>query len=269
MTDPGLRQGSVERGDCRIHYAVSGRNHAPALLLVNPLGASLDVWSEQRAGLERAFRVIRLDARGHGKSVLPHGEPSPCTIDDLLADALAVLDAVHAPRAHWCGLSLGGMVAMRAAVSTPERVGKLVLANTTAHLPPPSMWDERIATVLRSGMGPIAEAVPQRWFTPGFVERSPAVVERVVAMVRATQPRGYAQACAAIRDMDQRATLHDILAPTLLLAGARDPSTPVEHAEALLDGIRGSDLRVLDASHLSCVEDAEEFTGALLDFLRD
>jgi 3-oxoadipate enol-lactonase len=88
-------------------------------------------------------------------------------------------------------------------------------------------------------------------------------------MVRSTQPRGYAQACAAIRDMDQRSTLGDIVAPTLVLAGARDPSTPVEHAEALLDGIRGSDLRVLDAAHLSCVEDAEEFTGAVLDFVRD
>ena len=146
---------------------------------------------------------------------------------------------------------------MRAAVAAPARVARLVLANTTAHLPPPSMWDERIATVLRVGMGPIAEAVPQRWFTPGFVERSPAVVERIVAMVRATQPRGYAQACAAIRDMDQRSSLGGITAPTLLLAGARDPSTPVEHAEALLEAIPGSDLRVLDASHLSCVEDAE------------
>jgi 3-oxoadipate enol-lactonase len=269
LTEPAIQLGFAERGDCRIQYAVSGRNHAPALLLLNPLGANLDVWSEQRAALERVFRVIRFDARGHGGSALPKGEPSPCSIDDLLGDALAVLDALRVPRAHWCGLSLGGMIAMRAAVASPERVGRLVLANTTAHLPPASMWDERIATVLRAGMGPIADALPQRWFTPGFVERAPAAVERVVVMVRSTQPRGYAQACAAIRDMDQRSTLGDIVAPTLVLAGARDPSTPVEHAEALLDGIRGSDLRVLDAAHLSCVEDAEEFTGAVLDFVRD
>lgn len=269
MTEPDVLQGFVERGDGRIRYAVSGRNHAPALLLLNPLGANLDVWAAQRPSLERLFRVVRLDARGHGGSRLPPGEPAPCAIDDLLADALAVLDVLRIPRAHWCGLSLGGMIALRAAVAAPDRVARLVLANTAAHLPPASMWDERIATVLRAGMGPIADALPQRWFTPGFVERSPAAVERIVAMVRSTQPRGYAEACAAIRDMDQRPTLGEVGAATLVLAGARDPATPVEHAEALLDGIRGADLRVLDAAHLSCVEDAEEFTGAVLEFLRD
>ena len=248
---------------------MSGRNHAPALLLLNPLGASTEVWSEQRPAFDRLFQVVRLDARGHGASRLPPGEPAPCAIDDLLADALAVLDALKVHRAHWCGLSLGGMIAMRAAVAAPERIGRLVLANTTAYMPPASMWDERIATVLRAGMGPIADALPQRWFTPGFVDRAPATVERIVAMVRATQPRGYAQACAAIRDMDQRATLGGITAPTLVVAGARDPATPPEYAEALLDGIRGSDLQVLDAAHLSCVEDAGEFTGAVIDFLRD
>jgi 3-oxoadipate enol-lactonase len=264
-----VQPGFVERDGVRLHYVVSGRNHAPALLLLHPLGASLEVWSRQMPEFERFFRVVRYDARGHGKSVLPEGAPEPRSIDDLADDALAVLDALRIERAHWCGQSLGGMVAMSAARRVPRRVTRLVLANTSPFLPPASMWDERIETVRQSGMDPIAEAVPPRWFTPGFIERAPEAVERVVAMVRATQPRGYAEACGAIRDMDQREAIAAITAPTLVITGAQDPATPLEHSEELVARIPGADLVVLDASHLANVEQPEDFTAAVVDFLRD
>jgi 3-oxoadipate enol-lactonase len=88
-------------------------------------------------------------------------------------------------------------------------------------------------------------------------------------MVRATQPRGYAEACGAIRDMDQREAIAAITAPTLVITGAQDPATPLEHSEELVARIPGADLVVLDASHLANVEQPEDFTAAVVDFLRD
>jgi 3-oxoadipate enol-lactonase len=256
----------VDREGFRLHYAMSGRNHAPPLLLLHPLGATMDVWAPQLPQLEPYFRVIRYDVRGHGRSEVPAGEPTPRTLADYADDAL---DAPPPPRAHWVGLSLGGQTAMWAATRHAGRVRRLVLANTGPHLPPASTWDERIATALSQGMGPIADAVPGRWFTAAFREREPGQVAKTVEMVRGTQPRGYAEACAALRDADLRESLAGIVAPTLIVAGAQDVATPVEHAEAMHAGIPGSDLLVLDASHLSNVEQPEDFGRALVDFLRD
>lgn len=264
-----MQTGFVERDGCRLHYAVSGRNHAPPLLLLHPLGASLEVWAPQLPRLEPHFRVIRFDVRGHGKSELDFGPPAARTMADYAADAVAVLDAARAPRAHWCGLSLGGQAAMWAALHHAGRVRRLVLANTAPHLPPASNWDERIAIALREGMGPLAEAVPARWFTAGFRERETAMVARIVEMVRGTMPRGYAEACGALRDTDLREAIAGIALPTLVIAGAQDVATPVDHSEYMALRIAGSDLLVLDASHLSNVEQPEDFGQALVDFLRD
>lgn len=264
-----MQTGFVDREGFRLHYAMSGRNHAPPLLLLHPLGATMDVWAPQLPQLDPYFRVIRYDVRGHGKSEVPPGAPTPRTLADYAEDALAVLDAARAPRAHWVGLSLGGQTAMWAATRHAGRVRRLVLANTGPYLPPASNWDERIATALSQGMGPIAEAVPGRWFTAAFREREPDLVARTVEMVRGTQPRGYAEACGALRDADLRDSITGILAPTLIIAGAQDVATPVEHAESMNAGIPGSDLLVLDASHLSNVEQPEDFGRALVDFLRD
>ena len=248
---------------------VSGRSHAPALLLLNSLGGTVEMWAPQLPRLEKLFRVIRFDARGHGRSVLPDGEPATRGIGDYAADALAVLDALRITRAHWCGLSMGGMVAMWVAANWPERVARLVLACTAAWMPPPESWDQRIATVQSAGLAPIAEANAGRWFTEGFRHGHAEVVEKILAGVRGTQRRGYVEACRAIRDMDQREALARIAAPTLVIAGARDPGILPEQAEALAAAITGADLCMLDAAHLANVEQADDFGAALVDFLHD
>lgn len=257
-----------------IHHEVSGRNHAPALVLLHPLGASLGVWDAQRAEFERFFRVIRIDLRGHGASRLESGHAdaasaADCSMQNLLDDVLEVLDALGIERAHWCGVSIGGVIALQAAVSAPRRVLRLVLANTAAAFPPASAWDERIATALEQGLAPLLAAVPQRWFSPALRERDPQTVQRIVSLLETTQVRGYVEACRALRDVDLASRLGEVQAPTLVIAGALDPSLPIERAEALAAGIAGADLLVLDAAHLSNVEQAEDFTVAVRDFLRD
>ncbi len=260
---------TLARGDSSLHYIVSGRRHGPAVLLVHALGTSLDVWAPQLETLNRRFRVIRLDLRGHGRSGALAGAPRPCTMADLADDAIAVLDATGVVRAHWCGLSIGGMIAMWAAAAAPQRVGKLVLAATTAHFPPPEAWQERIDTALRDGLSGLAAGAAERWFTAEFRQREPEVVQRTVEAFARTSVGGYVECCAAIRDMDQRDRIAQIHAPTLVVAGASDPATTVQHAQFLVEQIPGADLRVLDAAHLCNVEQPVEFGDALVEFLGD
>ena len=264
-----MLRGSIEHSGSNINYTVSGRNHAPALVLLHPLGASSAVFDAELEYFERFFRVIRCDMPGHGGSSVPSQAPRVRTIADLAGDVCAVLDAQGVPRAHWCGVSIGGMIALHVAAHAPQRVFRLVPANTAAYMGPPESWDERIAKVHADGMQGIVAGVAARWFTPEFVVRQPELVERIVELVRGTDPRGYLEACAAIRDMDLRSSLAAVQAPTLLIAGARDVSTPPERAEEIRASIVGADLAVLDAGHLACVELAKEFAVTVTEFLRE
>lgn len=253
---------------------MSGRNHAPALVLLHPLGASSGTWQLQLAEFERFFRVVCVDLRGHGGSRVKdgasqHAAPRACTLQDLADDALDVLDVLGIDRAHWCGLSIGGVMALQVAVTAPRRVLRLVLANTAAVFSPPSMWDERIETARTQGLAPLWAAIPERWFSAGYRARETAEVERIKSLWVDTQVQGYIEACSALREVDLRPRLVEVQAPTLVISSAQDLATSIERADELADGISGADLLVLDAGHLSNVEQAAEFTAAVVDFLRD
>jgi 3-oxoadipate enol-lactonase len=117
-------------------------------------------------------------------------------------------------------------------------------------------------------MAAVADTVVGRWFMPRFHETRPSEVERFRAMLLGTDPESYARCCEAIRDMDLRDDLPSIVAPTIVIAGAEDPSTPVEHAETIVGGIAGSRLVVIpDAAHLANVEQADAVNDAVLEHL--
>lgn len=251
--------------DAQLRCEHSPRPGAPALLLINSLGCSLEMWDDQLTALQDKFEVIRYDVRGHGKSTI--GTRSELTIDRLARDALAVLDACGIARAHLCGLSLGGMTAMHIAKEWPDRVLKIALCNTAPHMPPRENWQTRISLVLSQGTASVTEAVIGRWFTPEFRAAEPEKVDRIRQMLLAADPMGYAACCAAIRDMDQREAIKSISATTLVIGGTRDPGTTPADAELIARSIVGSKLVMLEAAHLSNVERAPEFTAALLEFL--
>ncbi len=240
-----------------LHYECHGGRDRAALLLLHALGSSLAMWDDQISRLARHFHVIRYSMRGHGESLID-GAPD-LDIDALASDACAVLDALAIPRAHWCGISLGGMTAMRVARRFPERVDRLVLANTAVNLPPPSIWTERMALVREHGMAPLADATMERWFTTTFRRRDPGAVAGIRSIFLATRPQGYAAACAVLRDVDLRADLPFIRAPTLAIAGAHDAGTPPV--------IPGAQIVMLDAAHLSNIEARDSFTAAVLAHL--
>ncbi len=249
---------------CRIHYRLDGPGDAPVLLLSNSLGTAMGMWDLQLSAFASRFRVLRYDSRGHGDSDAPAG---PYTIERLGQDALDLLDALGIDRAHVCGVSKGGMVGMWLGTRAPDRVGRLALCNTSARMEPASAWDGRIRAVREGGMAAVTDAVLARWFTPAFREARADRVEPVRRMLLATPSEGYAACCAAIRDMDQRETIRAIRAPTLVVVGAHDPSTPPEHGRLVADRIPGARLVTLPAAHLSNIEAASAYNEAVLDFL--
>jgi 3-oxoadipate enol-lactonase len=249
---------------CRLRYRIDGDPDAPALLLSNSLGTNMSMWDAQLAHFAERFRVIRYDARGHGASDVTE---NLYPFARLGMDAVALLDALGVARAAFCGLSMGGMVGQWLGIHAAVRFDRFVLANTAAFMPPPEMWDARIALVREQGISAITPSVIARWFTPGFCERNAAEVARIGAMLEATSRAGYAAACAAIRDMDQRAGLARIAAPVLVIIGTHDPSTPPQDGESIAASISGATVARLDAAHLSNVEQPEAFTANVLPFV--
>jgi 3-oxoadipate enol-lactonase len=250
--------------DVRVHYRIDGPAVGPVLVLAHSLGADLTMWDPQADALSGAFRVLRYDARGHGGSSV---RPRPYTVERLARDALGLLDAVGVPRAHFCGLSLGGMVGLWLGAHAAERVGKLVLANTAARIGTPESWNVRIDAVRHGGLAAVAPAVLDRWFTAGFRERRLEAVAAVQRALLATPADGYTAGCAAVRDADLRDTARSVAVPTLVFSGAHDAATPPADCRWLADAISGARYCELAAAHISNVEAADEFTTALSDFL--
>ncbi len=248
----------------RFNIQVDGPETAPVLLLSNSLSSDLSMWDDQMSRFAGSFRVVRYDQRGHGATP---ASPGPYTIEQLGRDALGVLDHLGIARAHFCGLSMGGMVGMWLLTHAPARIGRAVLANTAAHMGPRTLWDDRIALARSGGMEATVEPTVTRWFPPAFHARAPATIERMRAMIRRTSVEGYVGCCAAIRGMDQRESVRAVETPTLVIIGANDPATTPVAGQEIHAAIRGSRTVTLDAAHISNVEQPEAFATAVLDFL--
>jgi 3-oxoadipate enol-lactonase len=234
-------------------------------VLSNSLSSNLSMWDDQIAALTARYRVLRYDQRGHGQSAVT---PGPYTFDMLADDVRGLLEALGVGSVHFVGLSMGGMTGMKLAVRHPEILQSLVLCDTSAHMPPAELWDERIALARDGGMAATSEATLGRWFTAPFHAARPDAIARVRQMIETTPVEGYSGCCMAIREMDQTAALPRISVPTRVIVGAEDPSTPVSASQLIHDRIPGSELIIIDdAAHLSNIEKASEFNVAVLDFL--
>jgi 3-oxoadipate enol-lactonase len=248
-----------------LKYEFRGKRGSPALAFTGSLGTDLTMWEPQAERLKPHFCTLRYDIRGHGRSPVP---PDPYSMEDLGSDLLALLDRLGIERASLCGLSIGGMISMWVAAHAPERVERLVLCSTSAHLGPRESWLERAAAVRAGGVEAVADAVLERWFTPGFTAAHPDVIERMRAQLIATPREGYAGCCEAIADMDLTGVLPSIGAPTLVVSAADDPSTPPEHGRRIAELIPGATLEIIpDARHIVNVEQADVITTLIERFL--
>jgi len=247
-----------------LFYTSDGKDGASAMVLSNSLGTTHAMWDAQVAALSRDYRLIRYDTRGHGGSSGPAGDYD---LERLARDAINLLDALGLDRVVWCGLSLGGMIGQQLAISAPERLERLIVSNTGAFIGAPDFWNERIRTVQANGVAILADGLIERWFTPEFRDAQPDEVARIRAMLSDTPIDGYCGCCAAIRDMDLRPGIRSAKTPMLVIAGRRDPASPIEKSEEIVALAPDARLELLDTAHLSNIERPEDYTALVLAFV--
>jgi 3-oxoadipate enol-lactonase len=250
-----------------MNYTLDGPTSAPVVTLSHSLAADVSMWDPQMKALTARYRVLRYDTRGHGGSDAPAGAYS---LEQLAEDGRALLRALGIARTHWIGLSMGGMIGQTLALRAPDLFLSLVLCDTSSRIPAEAkpLWQERIKTAETQGMEPLVEPTVGRWFTPPFREQGKDVVDRVRAMIRATNPRGYAGCCHAIAALDLTDRLSAIKLPTLIVVGEEDQGTPVAASRAIHAQITGSELEIIkSAAHLSNLEQPEAFTTVVTSFL--
>ena len=269
----------VEANGISVHYRIDGpcedssavatlRQTPSTVTLSHSLATSLDMWGPQMAPLASRFRVLRYDTRGHGRTEVPNG---PYPLEMLVEDVRGLLLSLGITKTHFIGISLGGMVGQLLAATYPEMLSSLVLCDTSSRTEAEAgpVWDERIAIAGSMGMETLVEPTIGRWFTPGFVAARPEVIDPVRAMIRDTDPRGYAGCAAAVKTLDVEGRLREIRVPTLVMVGEEDPGTPVEKARATQGKIEGAELAVLrSASHLCSLEQPEAFNRTVMGFLQ-
>jgi 3-oxoadipate enol-lactonase len=250
---------------CQIAYRLDGAADKPVLVLSSSIATTLSMWDAQIPEVSKHFRVLRYDTRGHGASSAPAGAYS---IDRLGRDVIELLDALGISRAHFCGLSLGGVIGQWLGIHAPDRIDRLILCNTSSFLGPADQWDRQIAAVLQArDLSKTADMFLGNWFPPHMLIEKQSIIESFRAMVLATNPRGLAGCFAAIRDLDLRRTIALIPRPTLVIAGQYDTVTLASHSDLIAATVPGSKLVVLPAVHLSNIEYPEEFLSAVLTFL--
>lgn len=256
----------VRSGDADISYEITGEGE-PLLMIMGFL-SDARMWILQTAAFSPHYKCITFDNRGVGSSSSP---PGPYSMEQMAADAIAVLDDAGIDRAHVLGISMGGAIAQHVALKIPERVRSLTLAATWSE---PNQWLARI-----SEMGQMAAEFDREkfarsvllWlFTPNMIINQPDVVATIEQLILAEPPRpeAFLNQIAAVRDHDTREQLHQIEAPTLVMIARRDFMVPPELGRAVHESIPGSRLEELDGGHAFSAENVAEFNRVILEFLQ-
>jgi 3-oxoadipate enol-lactonase len=252
-----------------INYEIDGREGAPWLVLSNSLATDLTMWDQQAKDFSDAFRVLRYDQRGHGKTDAPAGR---YTFDLLMADALALMDALKITRAHFGGLSMGGATAMGLAQRHPDRLDRVIVCDTGCASTPQSaqQWEERIVIAQKDGMAPLVEATATRWFPPDVVAKNPPYLDKARQMIRNTPVNGFVGCAAALADHDFRSNVAATRPPVLFVAGEKDAGGAVATAmKGMHQELKGSRyVELAGAGHISNLDDPAGFTSAVREFLR-
>ncbi len=256
----------IKANGITFNYEIEGPEGAPWLVFSNSLATNLSMWEPQAADFRRRFRLLRYDQRGHGGTDAPEGRYTYAT---LLADALALFDALGIARAHFCGLSMGGATALGLAELHPDRVDRVVVCDSPAMSTPASaqQWEERILAAQKGGMEALVESTMARWFPPEISAAKPPYLNEVRAMIRATPVNGFIGCSAALADHDYNTAVATVTRPVLFIAGSKDGVTPaaMKDMSARLNDSRYVELA--GAGHISNLDRPAEFTRAVRKFL--
>jgi 3-oxoadipate enol-lactonase len=257
----------IKANGININYQIDGPEGAPWIVLSNSLATTLAMWDQQAADLKAQYRVLRYDQRGHGETDAPAGR---YTFEQLIADALGLMDALAIKKAHFGGLSMGGATALGFAQKHPDRLDKVIVCDTPCQSTPTStqQWEERIVVAQKQGMEALVEPTVGRWFPPAVLEAKPPHVDKVRAMIRTTPVNGFIGCAAALANHDYASAVATVTRPVLFMAGEKDGVTPtaMRKLSAALPGSRYVELP--GAGHISNMDQPEGFTWAIADFLK-
>jgi 3-oxoadipate enol-lactonase len=236
------------------------------LVLLHCLGVDRRFW-DFAADLENTFELVRYDFPGHGRTPVPG---TSYAIGDLADQLARVLTRQSIARAHLAGISLGGLVAQHFAATYPDRVGRLVLIDTTPRYTDElrAVWAERAATARTSGVSTLADGILKIWFSPPFIAADAPAVRYVREQLARTPPEGYALACEALAAADLRPLASRIAAPTLVVCGDKDIPSFLDSAKWLADNIRNAELAwIAGGHHASVLEKPEQAVRLMRRFL--
>ena len=241
------------------------------LVLIHGLADDHRAWRRTLPDLMLRHRVVLYDLRGHGQTSL--GEPDG-SLRQLGADLIALLDALDIERAHVAGFSLGGTVAMRAAIDRPQRVRSLALVATSSRVGRMAAgWYRERVEMVTNGDPELRETIDRD--TVDVYAESPGELDEGLSIRREStgDPRGYRNACAAMAGLNAAPLdpeLPRIAAPTLIVASEKDRHCPPRAAEIIAAGVKGARLEVFpDAGHPIPVEKPCELSRAINSFLAE
>lgn len=251
-----------------LHYRVLNAN-APgrALVFVNSLGTDFRIWDDVIAHLEGEFPVLCYDKRGHG---LSGTGTQPFSIDLHTRDLLGLLDALKIKDVVICGLSVGGLIALQAALHQPDRIAGLVLSDTAAKIGTEESWAERIGFLEEHGLDAMGDAIIERWLSAEFRAADPGKTALCRNMLVRTPLEGYSGTCAAIRDADLRDQCASISCPVLCVCGSKDLTTSPDDMRELSHSLTDATFEtIVGAGHLPCLESPAEVAALINRFIAE
>ena len=262
-----MATGRINTGEIEMFYDLSGPAGAPVVCLNHCFGADHRYWDPHMVAFQR-FRVLRYDTRGHGESDAP---PGPYTLSMIAADIVGLLDALGIDKAHFCGVSMGGMIAQTLALEHAQRLASLMLVNTTCEYTEAQrlLWRERADLALRDGIEAVHAVLMDRWFTADAADRQIPGYVYMAETFRRFKPTSFDSVIEAMRGLDTAARLPGITVPTMVIATPDDPGAPTETSRKMAAAIPGAELHWLEpARHLATLEHPERFNELARGFLR-
>ncbi|WP_136254125.1 alpha/beta fold hydrolase [Onishia niordana] len=251
-----------------VAYRLLGDEANPLLVLAHPLGMTQAVWDDILAALLSRYRVLTWDLPGHGASQA-FADQGAVTPEQLAAEVLALADHAGAPRFHFVGTSIGGVIGQALIERYAERLLSATLTNTGAVIGNSVLWNTRASRVREEGLAAMSGEIVPRWFAQAAFEASPALENGWRTAMGRGNDEAYALLCEMLGRSDFRGRLKAAAGIRVnLLAGSEDLATPPESLATLRDECAGAELTVFDAvGHVPSVEAPERFAAWLIEAL--
>lgn len=267
MSDNTNRTAATRDGTSLSYRLVKGSGRG-RIALVHSLAMDKTFWEPTVAALKGFADALIFDCRGHGASDKPAG---PYSVELFANDIADMMDHVGWKSAVVAGASMGGCVALTFAAIYPKRVEALGLFDTTAWYgeDAPKAWAERADKALAGGMAALVGFQKTRWFSDGFREANPDVVEKAVSVFLDNDLPAYAATCAMLGNADIRAALPQFDFPCRVAVGSEDYATPPDMARYMAENIPGAELFVMeDVRHFTPLEVPSTIAGHLKELIK-